>query len=345
MKHSIYLFLASTIILASCGGKKEAKEGAKNVDSSSMRTVAVSVTEVNPSDFTYYVTVQSQIIGDENVYVTSQAPGAVQSVPVRVGQHVSKGQVLAVLDAAAVEQQIKGVDAQLTLYKSIYERQQKLWEQNIGTEVQLMSAKAQYEATQKQKSALVAQRDMYKIIAPISGVVDAVDVRQGEIANPGFKGIRIVNTDKLKAEANLGETNIGKVHTGDKVILVLPDINDSISTKLTYVSQAVDPSSRAFMVQVLLGNNKKLHPNMSCVMKIAGYENKKALVVPVSVIQKTSNGSMLYVADGKKAKAVYVTTGHNANGTVEILSGLNAGDKVITTGFEGLDNGQPLEIQ
>lgn len=345
MKHSIYLLLATTIILASCGGKKETKETAKNSDSTHMKTVAVTVTEVTPSDFTSYVNVQSQVVGDENVLATPKAPGTVENISVKVGQRVSKGQTLAVLDGSVVDQQIKGIDAQLVLYKSLYEKQQTLWKQNIGTEVQLMSAKAQYEATQKQRSALVAQRDMYKIISPINGVVDMVDIKQGEMASPGQKGIRVVNADKLKAEANLGETNIGKVHTGDKVILVLPDINDSIVTKLSYVSQAIDMSSRAFLVQVQLGSNKKLHPNMSCIMKIANYENKKALVVPVGVIQKTAEGDMLYVAEGNKAKSVIVTKGQSSNGMVEIASGLNAGDKVITAGYEDLGNGQPLKIQ
>ncbi len=111
------------------------------------------------------------------------------------------------------------------------------------------------------------------------------------------------------------------------------------------MSQAVDPVSRAFIVQVHLASNNKLHPNMSCVMKIANYENKHSLVVPISVIQKTSKGEMLYIADGNKAKSVYVKTGRNSNGLVEILSGLNPGDRVITKGFEELDNGQQLIIQ
>jgi len=344
MKHSIYLLVA-TIILSSCGAKKINKDVVKNADTSNMKTVAVSVTEADPSDFTSYVNVQSQIVGDENVLATPQSPGIVKSLLVHSGQRVSKGQTLAILDAATVEQNIKALEPTLTLQKSLYEKQQKLWEQNIGTEVQLMQAKAQYEASQKQKGALVAQRDMYKIVSPINGTIDMIDVKQGEMASPGQKGIRVVNFDKLKAEANLGETNLGKIHTGDKVILVLPDLNDSIVTKLSYVSQAVDQSSRAFLVQVLLGSNKKLHPNMSCIMKIANYENKKALIVPVSVIQRTPKGDMLYIADGNKAKLVYVTAGHNCNGVVEILAGLNPGDKVVTTGFEELGNGQPLQIQ
>jgi len=364
MKPLIYLLIPA-IIFASCSGTKpdKATELAKlkseradidlkiknleagTKDSATVKITPVSVTDVQPTDFNAYVEVQSQIAGDENVLAGSLAPGTVKSILVQVGQRVSKGQVLAILDASTIEQQIEGMNPQLTLLKSVYEKQQNLWKQNIGTEVQLMTAKANYEAAQKQAETLKSQRDMFRVVSPISGIVDAVNLKVGEVAAIGMNGIRVVSYDKLKAEASLGENYLGKVKQGDRVLLVLPDVNDTIRTTLSYVSQAVDPQSRAFIVQVRLANNNKLHPNMACLMKIANYENKQALVVPVSVIQRTSNGDMLYIADGNKAKSVFVKTGRNANGMVEILSGLNPGDKVITKGYEEMDNGQQLMIQ
>ncbi len=366
MKRLIYLVVPA-MILASCGGgnkpankmeelaklKKEraeidskikALEATGGSDSSKANVTAVAVSEMQPSDFCAYVEVQSQVSGDENVLAGTQAPGIVRSINVTIGQHVSKGQVLAVLDASTIEQQIEAMTPQLNLLKSIYEKQQKLWAQNIGTEVQLMTSKTNYEATEKQIQALKTQRDMYRIVSPISGAVDAINIKIGEIAAPGMNGIRVVSYDKLKAEASLGENYLGKVKQGDKVLLVMADIADSIKATLTHVSQAVDPVSRSFMVQVHLPNNPKLHPNMSCIMKILNYENQHALVVPVSVIQKTSAGEMLYIADGNKAKSVFVKTGRNSNGQVEILSGLNPGDKVIVKGYEEMDNGQPISI-
>ena len=190
-----------------------------------------------------------------------------------------------------------------------------------------------------------AQRALYSIVSPINGTVDAVNVKVGDPAQPGFGGFHVINLDKLKAEASLGENYIGKVRQGDAVTLVLSGVNDSINSKLNYVAQSVDPSSRAFLVQVKLGNNKKLHPNMSCIMKISNYENAHALIVPVSVIQKTSSGPAVYVVDGGVAKSVNVTVGSNANGMVEVLSGLKPGDQVITTGYEDMDNGQKIVIQ
>lgn len=367
MKRSLLLLFISTTILAACGGddgkgkndaelvklKKErasidekiAKLEAEVNKNKPGKATAVSVMVATPQQFNSFVEVQANVNGDQNVLATPQAPGTIERVLVHSGQKVSKGQVLATLEAGAVEQQIKAIDAQVDLYKSLYDRQQKLWSQNIGTEVQLMSAKTQYEATAKQKAALVAQRGMYTIKSPISGTVDAVNIKEGDVASPGMSGIRVVNFDALKIQANLGENYLGKVQEGNPVNLIFADTKDTMKTKLTYVSKAVDPVSRAFQVEIRLGNNNKLHPNMSCKMQIANYQNSKAIVVPVSVIQNTAEGALLYIADGNKAKAVMVKTGHNSNGMVEVLEGLNEGDRVITAGYADLDNGDLINVE
>lgn len=364
MKRSAYILFA-TLVLAACGSKTKQQEivelkkqraeidskikelEAQGGDSTKQKASPVSVLEIHPEKFNAFINVQSQITGDENVNATSQMVGTVTSVNVRPGQKVGRGQVLAQLDAAAINQQIRALEPQIALAKSLYEKQQKLWAQNIGTEVQLLQSKTQYESLIKQRSAIVAQRNMYRIVSPISGTVDLVNVTVGQTVGPSIPnaGIRVVSMDKLKAEASLGENYLGKVKQGDPVTIILPDINDSIKANLSYVSQAVDPVSRSFNVEVRLGSNKKLHPNMSATMRIANYENADAITVPVSVIQKTAEGDMLYVAENNKAKAVYVQTGRTANGWVEILSGLNPGDRVIIEGYEDLDNGEAVAIK
>lgn len=371
MKRSLYLLLFPILLLAACGGGGEEKaDNKKEAELTKMKkeratldekiaklelevnknkpgkVTAVSVTEINPVEFTSYVEVQAQVNGDQNVNAMPQAPGTVTNVLVHAGQKVSKGQTMATLDAAIVEQQIQALDATLGLQKALYEKQQKLWSQNIGTEVQLLSSKATYDATLKQKAALVAQKNMYSIKAPISGTVDQVNVKVGDaVGGASQQGIRVVSFDQLKVIATLGENYLGKVQQGNPVNLIFSDINDTLHTKLSYVSQAVDNISRSFQVEVRLPNSSKLHPNMSCKMQIANYENKNALVVPVSLIQKTADGERVYVADGKKAKAVVVETGRNSNGMVEILSGLQPGDKIITEGYQELDNGELIDIK
>ena len=362
MKRLLYL-LIPVFILSSCGEKKQdpaaellkLKQARVEIDAKiaalekgkkdSTKVVPVSVTALTKGVFNAYIEVQSEISGDENIVASSQAPGTVKSIAVHSGQKVAKGQLLAVLDAGPVEQQIEAQNSQLGLLKSLYEKQQNLWSQNIGTEVQLLSAKANYESSQKQLAALKTQRDMYRIVSPISGTIDEVGIKVGQICTAGLNGIRVVSYDQLKAEAKLGENYLGKVKQGDPVTIVLPAVNDSIKTTISYVAQSVEELSRAFLVQVRLPNSSKLHPNMSCIMKIANYTNSSTLVVPVSVIQNTSNGAMVFVAEGNKAKAVKVETGRNSNGKVEILSGLNEGDQVITAGYEDIENGQSISIQ
>lgn len=370
MKRSLYLIASSVILLASCGGSSTKTNTTKTTEEltklkkqrsdldekiskletqsggNEKKPTAVSVVEVQPMPFNSYIEVQAQITGDQNVNATSQAPGIVKSVNVHIGQHVSKGQPLATLDAAAIEQQIKAQDAQLSLAKTVYTKQQKLWAENIGTEIQLLQAKANYEAASKQRAALVAQRNMYIVKSPINGIVDQVNLKVGDATQPGAPNtIRVVNFDELKATATLGENYLGKVQDGDPTKLIFPDLGDTIKTKLSYVAKAVDPISRAFMVEIRLGHNKMLHPNMSCKMQISNYQNNSAIVVPVSVIQKTAEGDMLFIVDGNKAKPVTVKTGRNSNGMVEILSGLSTGDKVITEGFADVNNGDPVSIQ
>ncbi len=363
MKRS-YLLLIPAIIFASCGGsnnsggdiatlKKQRAEldikikalEAANKDTSGGRATAVSVVDLQPIRFNSYIEVQSQINGDEVVNATARNQGTISHVYAQVGQQVRQGQVLATLDASVVDQQIKAMEPQIELAKALYEKQQKLWEQNIGTEVQLMSSKTAYENLLKQREVAQAGKNLNNIISPISGTVDMVSMKVGDQGTSPIAFIRVVNTNKLKAEASLGENYLGKVKVGDPATLIFPDTQDTLKTKISFVSRAVDVLSRSFLVQIKLGNSKNLHPNMSCILKIANYENPTALVIPVSVIQKTSEGEMVYVADGNKAKLKMITTGRNANGQVEVLSGLAAGDKVIVAGFEDLDEGEAISVQ
>lgn len=364
MKRISLLLLASAVLSSCGGGKTEVKteqeliklkaERGKLDDKirkleagkkDSSKAIPVSVLEVAPQNFTAFVEVQGTISGEENVQATSKAPGTVTRILVQPGQRVGRGQVLAVLDAGPVEQQIQSLSPQISMARTMYDKQQRLWAQQIGTEVQLIQARTQYETLLKQRSVLQSQKSLYQIVSPISGVVDDVNIKVGEMANPGVFGIRVVSFDKLKAEAMLGENYLGKVKQGDPVTILLNESGDSIKTKLSYVGQAVEPISRSFPVQVRLGANNKLHPNMSCRIRIANYENSGVITIPVSVIQKTNAGDIVYVAQGNKAKAVTVTTGRTSNGQVEVLAGLNPGDRVITEGFLNLSNDMNVTVQ
>lgn len=257
----LYFLLVPAIIFASCGdGNKDAatqlaelkKQRAEldmkiktleagNKDSTGGRVTAVSVVDLQPTVFNGFIEVQSQITGDEIVNATARTMGTVTRVYAQVGQNVRQGQVLATLDASIAEQQVKSLEPQIDLAKALYEKQQKLWEQNIGTEVQLMSAKTQYENLIKQKAVLQASKDLYNVISPISGTVDAVNMKVGD--QGAMASIRVINTNTLKAEASLGENYIGKVKTGDPATLIFPAI--ARNTTSTILLRLVKPFFRS----------------------------------------------------------------------------------------------------
>ena len=358
------LLAAATFAAASCGGGKTDDPGAQlaelkanrasidkqiaaleaRMPDSARKATPVTVLQLASGDFSSAIEIQATIEGEQNVVASPQAPGRVTNIFVRPGQRVGRGQTLATLDANVVQQIASALDPQIALARSLYEKQKALRAQDIGTEVQLLTAKAQYEGLLKQRSAIGAQRDLYRIIAPISGTVDDVNLVVGDIAQPGgmVNGIRIVNLSALKAVGSLGESYLGKVKIGDPVTLIFPELGDTIRTKLSYVAQSVTSMGRSFQVEVNLGTNDKLRPNMSCQMKIANYRAANTLSVPVQVIQKTPQGDFLFVAEAGKAKAVNVKTGRIYNGQVEVLAGLNPGDKVIVEGYQELDNGKPV---
>lgn len=320
----------------------EASLGAS--DTTKVAAKDISVIDITESSFKNYLEVQGKIDAEENIQVNPQAQGVVTAVYVNVGQRVNKGQVLAQIDDKVLRQNINELQTQLTLATSLFNRQKNLWDQKIGTEVQYISAKTQKDAAENRIATLRSQISMYKIKSPISGTVDAMDLKVGQSVAPGMSGIRVINASNLKAKAFVAETYAGRVSQGDEVNIVFPDIPDSLKTKINFASKTIDPSSRSFEIQINLPSNKKYRPNMLAVLKIVDYQNAKAIVIPVSAIQKSENGDFVYIAKNGVAKKAVVKTGKTYEGKVEILSGLNVGDKLITAGAQNLNEDDSVKF-
>lgn len=358
------IFMGIVLFLAACGGKTtdkkteletlkkqrveinskiaalEAEVGAvKTADD----TKIVSVLEVQESTFSNFLEVQGRIDAEDNVQVSPEAQGVVTAVYATVGQNVGRGQVLAQIDDKVLRQNISELQTQLSLATTLYERQKNLWDQKIGTEVQFINARTQKEAAERRIATLRSQIAMYKIKAPISGTIDAMDMKVGSVASPGMSSIRIINANKLKAKAQVAESYAGRVSQGDNVQVILPDVPDSINTKISFASKTIDPVSRSFNVEIKLPANSRYRPNMLSILKIIDYKNDKALVVPVNAIQKAENGDYLFISDNGKAKRVNIQTGKISEGKAEILTGLKAGDKVVIAGTDGLSEGDIIK--
>jgi membrane fusion protein, multidrug efflux system len=361
MKKLIYL--AVVLVFAACGKPKDKNaELAKlkkernelNVKISALEkelgktTVVavsdVSVQEIIPTTFKNYLEVQGKVDAEQNVQVNPEAPGVITGIYVAAGQRVSRGQVLAQLDDKVLRQNIAQLQTQLELANSLYRRQKNLWDQKIGTEVQFLTAKSQKEGLERQMGVLRSQQSLYKIKSPISGTVDRMDLKLGQAVSPGMPGITVVNTNDLKVKAQVAESYAGRVNQGDEVEIILPDVPDSLKTRVTFASRVIDPISRSFNVDVKLPGKSAYRPNMLAILRIVDYKIENAITVPINAIQKSETADYVFVAENGKAKRVNVRTGKVSEGKAEILVGLKAGDKVVVTGMQDLNEGDPVKF-
>ncbi|MDB5281890.1 MAG: hypothetical protein JWO06_965 [Bacteroidota bacterium] len=372
----IPVFLIAVIFLASCStelerkkkeladnkasikelnGKIETLEKEIAVLDTSFKIVPksklIEVQELKNQEFKHFIEVQGNVDAEQNITALNQQPGIVTAIYVKVGDKVSKGQLLGITETtAAVEDQLKSTQTQVELANTAYEKQKTLWDQKIGSEIQFLQAKTQKEVAERGLEGLKKQLEMTKIIAPISGTVDAVNLRIGDMAAPSqlMPGIRIVNGESLKVKGKLADSDYGKVKVGDKVQIEFPDINRSTEAPVTFISQTIDPRSRTFGVEIKLANDKNEYAaNMIAKLKINDEILKNVLVVPSNVIQKTAAGSYVLIAQVdngvKTAHKKIVQTGVEYNGMTVVTSGLSAGDKVITFGYSEVVDGQRID--
>jgi RND family efflux transporter MFP subunit len=320
--------------------KLEAEVGKKD----SVKSTDVSTVLVKSENFTNYVQIQGKIDAQDNVTAYPQSPGAITAIYVKPGQHVSKGQVLVQLNNSVLTQNIAQAETQVNLNRTLFDRQKNLWDQKIGTEVQFLQAQTALQSSIKQVASLKQQADLYRIVSPISGTIDQMDLKLGQIVQPGANGIRIVNADNLKVKADVPESYATRVNQGDKVLILFPDANDSLSTTITFAAKVIDPSSRSFGVEVKLPTNKTLRPNMTAVLKIADYSKNNSIVVPVKAIQRSENGDYVFVNDNGTAKKKIVKVGASYGGKSEIISGLSAGDQLVTDGASEIEDGDKIKV-
>ena len=310
----------------------------------SVKSTDVNVYTVRPGSFTNYVELQGKIDAQDNVVAYPQAAGTITAIYVKAGQHVNKGQELVQLDNSVLLQNIAQAEAQATLAQTVYQRQKNLWDQKIGTEVQYLQAKSNFEITQKQVSALKKQANMFRIISPISGTVDQMDLKLGQAVSPGLNGIRVVNAENLKVKADVPESYSGSISQGDSVLVVVPDANDSLKTRVTFAAKVIDAASRSFGVEIKLPSRKSLRPNMTAVIKIANYAKKNDLVVPINAIQRSEAGDYVFVNQNGIAKRKNVKVGATYGGKSEILSGLTSGDQLVTQGASDIQEGDKIRV-
>ncbi|MFO7938456.1 MAG: efflux RND transporter periplasmic adaptor subunit [Bacteroidales bacterium] len=314
------------------------------------KPTSVKVNTLKPEVFQHFIEAQGMVESDNNVFIPGQAGGIVKRIYVEEGDRVEKGQVLAQIDDEILRKNREELLTGLELATTVYERQKRLWDKKIGSEIQFLEAKNTKESLENKLAALNEQLELYKIVTPIAGVVDAITLKEGEMAAAGFGAVRVVQPGKLKIAASLSESYAGNVQVNDTVKVKFPSANKESFHRISSISQVIDPNSRTFDFEIRLpGQMEAVKPNMMAVLTINDYTRNDALTVPLNVVQKESDSQYLFVAVEKEGEWIAerrtVTTGKYYNNRVEILSGLDAGDKVIITGYGDLGSGQKVAVK
>ena len=391
--------VAASFVLASCGDSKKEGNAAINDKKAQLEKLKsdktkneeqiaklqaellkLDTTSVNPAKvklvatvpvvlqkFAHYIELQGRVDAENISYISPRTGGGqVKAVLVKQGDYVKKGQLLLKLDDAilrqtvvASKQQLEGIKTQLGYAKNIYQRQKNLWDQGIGTEVQLISAKTNVTSLENQLDAAGEQVKTYQeqlstanVYSDVSGVADVVNIRVGETftgMSAAGPQIKIVNTSTLKAVSNLPENYLGTVTKGTTVVVELPDAHKIINTTVSFTGASIDLVNRGFVVEAKLPSDPSLKPNLIALMKIRDYNAESAIAIPLNTLQNDEKGKFVMVASLENGKLVArkrpVVIGMLNNDILEIKTGLKPGEALITEGYAGLYEGQPLKTQ
>ena len=324
----------------------------------------VALASVKEVDFKHYLGLQGTVDSKSIFYITpSGQPGQVKAIYVKQGDKIRKGQVILKLDddvqqqnVKAVQQQLGSVDAQLELAKSVYQRQKNLWDQQIGTEVQLLQSKTNVETLENQLKAIQAQVNTAKaqanqsnVYSNVSGTVDDITTHVGETfnGNPLTGGyVRIVNDADLKITVTIPENYAGQINKGTKVIVNIPDANQTFTSEISFLSQAIGATTRGFTAEIKVPKGIILRPNQVAIVNILDYDAPNSIAIPVNTVQTGQEGKYVLVASKKEnllvAKKIDVTVGKLSGDSIEIKGGLQPNEQLITDGYQGLFDGQPI---
>lgn len=319
------------------------------VDESNLTRPLVTTVAVKPTFFEHKVDVRGTVQSRNNILLSAETPAAVKAVHVVEGQQVKKGQILITQDSEILKRNIEELRSSLELAATVYERQKKLWEQNIGTEVQYLEAKNRKESLELKLATTQSQLNKTKIKAPFDGIVDMIDIRVGEMAQPGFPIIRLVSMSNMYIKADVSESFVGKFKQGQTVDVYFPSTDIRIKSSVKSIGLVINPNNRTFEVEVGIPANMTVKPNMIAVLTLTDYKNEQAMVVPTKIIQSDRRGKFVYkvaAVDGdiKQAERVELELGITNGKETEITSGLKEGDELVLKGGLGLTDGAEVKV-
>ncbi|MBK6390656.1 MAG: efflux RND transporter periplasmic adaptor subunit [Saprospiraceae bacterium] len=336
--------------IATLEKEANALEAELNPAGKTVRTKLVGVTTFPQSTFKNYIDLQGAVTADQDLFVNSKMAGTATQILIKTGDRVTRGQTLVHLDDALIQQGLAELETQLAFATNLYDKQKALWDQKLGTEVQYLGAKNNKESIEKRIATTKEQWQMSKVTAPISGVIDEVMIKPGQMISPGIPIARLVNFSKLKITAEVPESYAGRIKPGNAIKIYFPDIQKEFDSRITYVSPIINQVNRTFKAEAALpANMNGVLPNMISIIKILDYSNDKAFILPINLLQKDHEGDFVMVADSTTEGWISgkqpVSIGRYYNDQVEIKSGINPNQQVITLGYQDLVAGEKLRLQ
>lgn len=393
---TIYSLLIATFLFISCGKKEETLEtilASKDVKevrakkdeldkkqkelTAQLEKLNDKIAELDPSEkiplittfkakqevFNHYLELQGNVMTKQNVLIYPEVGGLIEKISVTEGQRVSKGQILARIDDGGAREQLAQLEVNAQLAKTTYERQKRLWDQKIGSEIQFLQAKTNYESLENQVAQAKKQLGKFNITAPFSGVIDDVIKEEGTVVGPGQGSeiFRIVNLGNMYIETDVPETYVAYVTKGKKVKVEFPILGKSMDAKIRQAGNFINPANRTFKIEVTVPNkNGNIKPNLTAKLKINDYTNTEAILIPQSIVSENSKGQQyVYVIEGAKlvkgsddkeklqgtAKQVIITTGKTQGDLIEVLKGIAEGNEIVNAGARTVKEGQIVNIK
>ncbi len=385
---TIYTIVIATVLFISCGEKKEStideiiatndvseikakkveiervqqgfseklKKLNEKIDAldTNKKVPLITTFKAKEEVFTHFLELQGNVETKQNILVYPEMPGILVAVFVKEGQAVKKGEVLAKIKDGGMSQQLSQLETQAELARTTFERQKRLWNQKIGSEMQYLQAKAQYEAQTKSVEQLKTQLEKTTILAPFDGVIDAVFKEEGTVVAPGqgTEIFRIINLSNMYITAEVPERYIASITKNKKVKVEFPVLGEIETSSVRQVGSFINPNNRSFKVEVPVSNKSgNIKPNLTVRLHINDYTNTNAILIPQSIISENAQGEQfIYVVKNKKenkeavAHKVIIKTGKTQGGIIEVLANLPAGTEIIKEGARSVNNGQTVKV-
>ncbi|RMG80136.1 MAG: efflux RND transporter periplasmic adaptor subunit [Bacteroidetes bacterium] len=306
---------------------------------------------VQRTDFQHFTEIQGTVESDEYVHASAEVGGRILELPVEKGQAVQKGALVARLDLEQVRKQIAELETSLELAKDVFERQKRLWDQKIGSEIQFLQAKNNKERLEKSLETIRFQLSKANVYAPVSGIVEMVHVKSGEMTSPGAPIVTILDPRTVKVVANVPEIYLQSIKKGDKVALRFPALDLEKSARVSRIGNTINPANRTFEVEVELPNpDRILKPNLLAIMLLNDKTIADVPVIPLELVQQEVSGrNFVYIVEGEGdeavARKVYVEIGDSYDGQIAILEGLKGGEKIVVEGARIISDNTPVKIK